>query len=114
MFCTPVRTVRKIIKVLNLSLNNIRCRDRIIKIIQYGSQMILGYYGDVLRRETVDMLEQAKILRGANGPSLPDRLWRPVVSSIAGPEEIIIIYKSFRSAALLNSRRFLIYFYFYF
>ena len=24
--------------------------------------MILGYYGDVLRRETVDMLEQAKIL----------------------------------------------------
>lgn len=57
-----VVTVRKVIKVLNLSLNNIRCRDRIIKIIQYGSQMILGYYGNVLRRETVEMLEQAKIL----------------------------------------------------
>ena len=55
-------TVQKVIKVLNLSLNNIKCRDRIVKIIQYGSQMILGYYGNVLHRESVEMLQQAKLL----------------------------------------------------
>jgi hypothetical protein len=61
-FASAAKAVQKLLKVLNLSLNNIRCRDRMVKIIQYGSQMILGYYGNVLRRESVDMLQQAKLL----------------------------------------------------
>lgn len=60
------RNVHRILRIWITVMNNVRMRDRLVKILQYGSQMLLGYWGAVLSRQVRDALE---ILRKTSSSS---------------------------------------------
>ena len=56
----------RVLKIWSHVMNNVRMRDRSVKILQYGSQMLLGYYGGKLSSQARSQLTQ---LRGQAGTS---------------------------------------------
>ena len=43
--------ISKVLRIWVTVMNNVRMRDRTVKILQYGSQMLLGYWGAALSRQ---------------------------------------------------------------
>mmetsp|Transcript_71155 Transcript_71155/g.139738 ORF Transcript_71155/g.139738 Transcript_71155/m.139738 type:complete len:209 (-) Transcript_71155:477-1103(-) len=52
--------VKKIMKIWSGLSENVRVRDRSVKVLQYGCQMLLGYYGTQFSKEVVDGLRITK------------------------------------------------------
>jgi hypothetical protein len=48
--------VRKVLLLWNDVSNILRVRDRSVKVIQYGCQMLIGYYGNVYSKEAMNTL----------------------------------------------------------
>lgn len=49
-----------VIKVWTAVLNHLRSRDRGVKVLQYGCQMLLGFYGHKMKKEMFDALSLAR------------------------------------------------------
>ncbi len=55
-----MENINRLIKIWAQISNNVRIRDRTVKAIQYGCQMLMGYYGQQLKE---DLLQSLKITR---------------------------------------------------
>jgi len=47
----PQKQIAKVLRIWTTVMSNVRMRDRTVKILQYGSQMLLGYWGAALSRQ---------------------------------------------------------------
>lgn len=56
----PIEIITKILRLWAQTLNQIRIRDRTVKAIQYGCQMVMGYYGSKLKEDVSKMLSVAR------------------------------------------------------
>jgi hypothetical protein len=48
--------VRHVLRIWITVMNNVRMRDRSVKILQYGSQMLIGYWGAALSKHATETL----------------------------------------------------------
>jgi len=48
--------VAKVLRIWTTVMSNVRMRDRTVKILQYGSQMLLGYWGAAMSRHGQEAL----------------------------------------------------------
>jgi hypothetical protein len=56
MTLEAVNALNKILKIWAQVLNHARIRDRTVKAMQYGCQMVMGYYGSQLQEDVRNML----------------------------------------------------------
>ena len=52
--------VQRILDIISALSNTMRARDRSVKIIQYGSQMLVGFYSSKFTMETVTALKATR------------------------------------------------------
>jgi len=50
---TPVEKFKRALDIWTKIASNVRLRDRIVKVIQYGCQMLIGYYGAKMSEEVM-------------------------------------------------------------
>ena len=50
---TPVEKFKRALDIWTKIASNVRLRDRIVKVIQYGCQMLIGYYGAKMSEEVI-------------------------------------------------------------
>lgn len=55
-----LENINRLIKIWAQLSNNVRIRDRTVKAIQYGCQMVMGYYGQQLKEDLLNSLKTTR------------------------------------------------------